>query len=98
MDRDRPGKRRFCSRRRHGGPGAEHDHSDRQAWTRSHHRAADREERSHRMSEKTRVLVVDDSALMRKLLPQILQRESTIEVVGTAMDGTFVLKKIEELR
>ena len=50
------------------------------------------------MSEKTRVLVVDDSALMRKLLPQILQRESTIEVVGTAMDGTFVLKKIEELR
>jgi len=50
------------------------------------------------MSDKTRVLVVDDSALMRKLLPQILQRDNTIEVVGTAMDGTFVLKKIEELR
>jgi two-component system chemotaxis response regulator CheB len=47
--------------------------------------------------QKIRVLVVDDSALMRKLLPQILQRDKTIEVVGTAMDGTFGLKKIEEL-
>jgi two-component system chemotaxis response regulator CheB len=50
------------------------------------------------MSEKVRVLVVDDSALMRKLIPQILQRDDSIEVVGTAMDGTFGLKKIEELR
>jgi len=45
-----------------------------------------------------RVLVVDDSALMRKLIPQILQSESSIQVVGTAMDGNFGLKKIEELR
>ncbi|MGO9642497.1 MAG: protein-glutamate methylesterase/protein-glutamine glutaminase [Candidatus Acidiferrales bacterium] len=45
-----------------------------------------------------RVLVVDDSALMRKLIPQILSRDLGIEVVGTAMDGTFVLKKIEELK
>ena len=50
------------------------------------------------MSEKVRVLVVDDSALMRKLIPQILQRDESIEVVGTAMDGSFGLKKIEELR
>jgi two-component system chemotaxis response regulator CheB len=50
------------------------------------------------MSEKVRVLVVDDSALMRKLIPQILARDSEIEVVGTAMDGAFGLKKIEELR
>jgi len=49
------------------------------------------------MSEKLRVLVVDDSALMRKLIPQILARDSDIEVVGTAMDGAFGLKKIEEL-
>jgi two-component system chemotaxis response regulator CheB len=49
------------------------------------------------MSEKVRVLVVDDSALMRKLIPQILARDSDIEVVGTAMDGAFGLKKIEEL-
>jgi two-component system, chemotaxis family, protein-glutamate methylesterase/glutaminase len=50
------------------------------------------------MSEKVRVLVVDDSALMRKLIPQILERDSDIEVVGTAMDGAFGLKKIEELK
>src|SRR5260370_39438555 len=50
------------------------------------------------MSERIRVLVVDDSALMRKLIPAILARESSIEVVGTAMDGAFALKKITELR
>jgi two-component system chemotaxis response regulator CheB len=49
-------------------------------------------------ADKTRVLVVDDSALMRKLIPQILERDSSIEVIGTAMDGSFGLKKIEELR
>lgn len=45
-----------------------------------------------------RVLVVDDSALMRKLIPQMLTGDDSIEVVGTAMDGTFCLKKIEELK
>src|SRR5579859_947928 len=50
------------------------------------------------MSQKLRVLVVDDSALMRKLIPQILARDSDIEVAGTAMDGEFGLKKIEDLR
>ena len=49
------------------------------------------------MSERIRVLVVDDSALMRKLIPAILARDPSIEVVGTAMDGAFALKKIEEL-
>jgi two-component system, chemotaxis family, protein-glutamate methylesterase/glutaminase len=50
------------------------------------------------MSERIRVLVVDDSALMRKLIPQVLQDDPIIEVVGTAMDGAIGLKKIEELR
>jgi two-component system chemotaxis response regulator CheB len=45
-----------------------------------------------------RVLVVDDSALMRKLIPQMLAADETIDVVGTAMDGSFCLKKIEELK
>ncbi len=49
------------------------------------------------MSDRIRVLVVDDSALMRKLIPGILARDPSIEVVGTAMDGAFALKKIEEL-
>jgi two-component system, chemotaxis family, protein-glutamate methylesterase/glutaminase len=50
------------------------------------------------MSNRVRVLVVDDSALMRKLIPQILARDGGIEVVGTAMDGAFGLKKLEELK
>jgi two-component system, chemotaxis family, protein-glutamate methylesterase/glutaminase len=50
------------------------------------------------MSPPVRVLVVDDSALMRKLIPQILESDDSIQVVGTAMDGNFGLKKIEELK
>jgi two-component system chemotaxis response regulator CheB len=50
------------------------------------------------MRGSIRVLVVDDSALMRKLIPQMLAGDDSIEVVGTAMDGTFCLKKIEELK
>jgi two-component system, chemotaxis family, protein-glutamate methylesterase/glutaminase len=50
------------------------------------------------MSNKIRVLVVDDSALMRKLIPQILLHDPSIEVVGTAMDGLIGLRKIEELK
>jgi len=36
--------------------------------------------------------------VMRNLLPQIIERDSSIHVVGTAMDGESALKKIEELR
>ncbi len=50
------------------------------------------------MSDAVRVLVIDDSALMRKLIRQILETDPSIHVVGTAMDGEFGLKKIEELR
>jgi two-component system chemotaxis response regulator CheB len=49
------------------------------------------------MTSPVRVLVVDDSALMRKLIPQIIETDGSIQVVGTAMDGNFGLKKIEEL-
>src|SRR5271157_2202752 len=49
------------------------------------------------MRKAVRVLVVDDSALMRKLIPRILEQDNSIEVVGTAMDGNFALKKIEDL-
>lgn len=50
------------------------------------------------MKSRVRVLVVDDSALMRKLIPMILERDPDIEVVGTAMDGAFALRKIAELQ
>src|SRR6266571_2520479 len=50
------------------------------------------------MNSPVRVLVVDDSALMRKLIPQILEADRSIQVVGTAMDGNFGLKKIDELK
>jgi len=50
------------------------------------------------MKDRVRVLVVDDSALMRKLIPMILERDPDIEVVGTAMDGSFALRKIAELQ
>ncbi len=50
------------------------------------------------MKKSVRVLVVDDSALMRKLIPRILEQDRTVEVVGTAIDGHFALKKIDDLK
>ncbi|HUJ41754.1 MAG TPA: chemotaxis response regulator protein-glutamate methylesterase [Candidatus Acidoferrales bacterium] len=50
------------------------------------------------MTPRIRVVVVDDSALMRKLIPRLLESDPSIEVVGTAMDGAIALRKIEELR
>lgn len=47
---------------------------------------------------KIKVLVVDDSALMRRMIPQILSADPEIEVIGTAMDGLFALKKINDLK
>jgi two-component system chemotaxis response regulator CheB len=47
--------------------------------------------------KKIRVLVVDDSALMRKMIPAILASDPEIEVVGTAIDGLFALQKIKAL-
>ncbi len=43
-------------------------------------------------------MVVDDSALMRKLISEILTKDPEIEVVNTAMDGMFALKKIPQSR
>ena len=42
--------------------------------------------------------MVDDSALMRKLIPIILQKDEDIEVVATAVNGVFALQKAEKLR
>jgi len=47
---------------------------------------------------KIRVLVADDSALMRKLIPYLLNRDSGIEVVATAADGLLALKKADQYK
>lgn len=45
-----------------------------------------------------RVLVVDDSALVRKILTEQLSQEPDIEVVGTAVDPYVARQKILELK
>jgi two-component system chemotaxis response regulator CheB len=45
-----------------------------------------------------RVLIVDDSAYVRKMFKEILSRSPFIEVVGTARDGHEALDLVEELR
>jgi two-component system chemotaxis response regulator CheB len=50
------------------------------------------------MSKKIRVLIVDDSALVRDILSQGLAADSNIEVVGTAPDPFVARDKIVELR
>ena len=44
-----------------------------------------------------KVLVIDDSALMRKLLRGVLERDGDIEVVGTAQDPFDAREKIKQL-
>lgn len=47
--------------------------------------------------DKPRVLIVDDSAMMCRILKDILGADEDINVVGTAKNGEDALKKIEEL-
>ncbi len=49
------------------------------------------------MKKVVRVLVVDDSAYVRKVVKQMLSRSPFIEVVGTARDGAEALEEIETL-
>lgn len=46
----------------------------------------------------TRVLIVDDSAYVRKMIRQMLCRSPLIEVVGTARNGREALEQIEQLQ
>lgn len=49
------------------------------------------------MSQVKRVLVIDDSAYVRKVVTQILSRSPFLEVVGTARNGKDALEKVEAL-
>lgn len=48
--------------------------------------------------KKRQVLVVDDSAFMRKLISDILNRHPKIEVIATARNGKDAIEKIEQLK
>lgn len=49
------------------------------------------------MSKPIRALIVDDSALVRQMLSEMLSSDSEIEVVGMASDPIFARKLIKEL-
>jgi len=48
-------------------------------------------------SEKPRVLIVDDSAFMRRMIAQIVEESGEFEVAGTARNGRDGLRQIDAL-
>jgi len=49
-------------------------------------------------TRRTRILIVDDSAVMRSLLRSVVATDGALEVAGTAADGAAALNTIETLR
>ncbi|HMB45860.1 MAG TPA: response regulator, partial [Candidatus Methanoperedens sp.] len=47
---------------------------------------------------RIRVLVVDDSAFMRKIVTDILAESPDIEVIGKAKNGQEAIEKVTKLR
>jgi two-component system chemotaxis response regulator CheB len=50
------------------------------------------------MSDIVRILIVDDSAYVRKVIRQMLSRSPFFEIVGAARDGREALEMTEDLR
>lgn len=50
------------------------------------------------MSSKTKVVIVDDAALIRRVFAKILEEDDELEVVGVAHDAPSAMKKIKELK
>ncbi|MFP4397090.1 MAG: response regulator, partial [Desulfonatronovibrio sp.] len=48
------------------------------------------------MSKKIKVLIVDDSSLVRQTMTEILSSDPSIEVIGAAVDPFAAVKKMEE--
>ena len=46
---------------------------------------------------RIRVLVVDDSVVVRRLVSDALSRDPAVVVVGTAANGRLALAKVEQL-
>jgi two-component system chemotaxis response regulator CheB len=49
------------------------------------------------VERRTRILIVDDSAVMRSLLRSVVSTDGALEVAGTAADGASALQAIETL-
>ncbi len=47
---------------------------------------------------RTRILIVDDSAVMRSLLRTVVSADASLEVAGTAADGESALGTVESIR
>ena len=50
------------------------------------------------MSQRIKVLTVDDSVVVRRLVTDVLASDPAIEVVGTAANGKIALEKIAQLK
>ncbi len=50
------------------------------------------------MAEPVRILIVDDSLLMRDLLTQLIRRDKGLNVIGTASDGEEALTLVAKLK
>ncbi len=48
------------------------------------------------MAGKIKVLVVDDSALVRKFMTEVLESDSNIKVIAQAVDPIFAMQKMEK--
>jgi len=48
--------------------------------------------------ERKRILVVDDSFIMRNLMTEIVESDPDLEVVGTAEDGKIALQRVRQLK
>lgn len=50
------------------------------------------------MIGKIKILIADDSALMRRALKEIIMTDPGLEVVGTARDGSDAIEKVREFK
>ena len=46
---------------------------------------------------KIRVLIVDDTVVMRRLIAEVIARDDAIEVAGTAPNGRIALQKLTQI-
>ncbi len=50
------------------------------------------------MNDRIKVLIVDDSAIYRQILSEVIGKISDAECIGTAASGKIALRKVESLR